>query len=49
MWLRGHWLWKLPLGGTRVTNMAWYNRHLYVAVADQRSIYRFNIGFDGGQ
>lgn len=36
-----------PVGGTRVTNMAWRNRRLYVTVADQRSIYRFDIGFDG--
>lgn len=38
-----------PVDGDRVTNMAWWNKRLYVTVVSRHSIYRFDMGFDGAK
>jgi len=43
----GKWLASYDLGMERVTNMAWWNRHLYVTVAETNGIYRYDAGVDG--
>lgn len=37
-----------PLGD-RVTNMAWWDKSLYITVAGQHLIYRCKMGFDGAR
>jgi sugar lactone lactonase YvrE len=36
-----------PGGGDRVTNLAWWDRSLYVTVAGQHAIYRLDVGCRG--
>jgi sugar lactone lactonase YvrE len=38
-----------PGGGDRVTNLAWWERSLYVTVAGQHAIYRLDVGCRGAQ
>lgn len=35
--------------GDRVTNMAWWDKSLYITVAGQHLIYRCKMGFDGAK
>ncbi len=43
----GKWLASYDLSMERVTNMAWWNRALYVSVAGTNGIYRYDVGVDG--
>jgi sugar lactone lactonase YvrE len=38
-----------PVGGDRVTNMAWWGKSLYVTVAGQHSIVRLDVGIRGAK
>jgi gluconolactonase len=41
---KGTLLKSYPAGGDQVTNLCWWGDSLYVTVAGQRSIYRFDVG-----
>ncbi len=46
---RGELLKSYPAGGSHVTNLCWWGTDLYVTVAGQRSIHRFEVGVRGAE
>lgn len=46
---KGELLKSYPAGGDEVTNLCWWGTSLYVTVAGQRSIHRFNVGVKGAE